>query len=291
MQQEETERGAQKVQSQFIRDVRSAAAWIDGFLSDERSTEEENRSWIALGMDSSIESGRGVDAGSFVRIHVVLPRTNERLRLVFLDEDDDPAPLDASGELTPVGAGAPASGSDLTMQYVLEQSRRAHLRFEGGIRFDGFEPDPYAGIRWRCAWSLEPWLLRATERVRDYADTGLESRTAFDLERLLSPDLFFRTTTHGEWLEEEAFEYGQRFLLYQMLGENQLWILDLDASAVTEPAHVLDEVLARFRFSQRFFDGRLLLELAPQIAWREEDDYTATPGLFVRIELAFGREN
>jgi len=44
------------------------------------------------------------------------------------------------------------------------------------------------------------------------------------------------------------------------------------------------------RVSHRWDDGHFLFEIAPQIAWREEDDYDPSAGLFLSLELSFGRD-
>jgi hypothetical protein len=159
------------------------------------------------------------------------------------------------------------------------------------VRFHGASPDPYVSARWRHSLALASWLVSATERVRAYVDAGLESRTNFDLDHGISDAWLFRASTSGLWREEEpGYEYGETLTLFERAGDRTVLAYESETSFSTDATHAVSETALRFRWSRRFEENRLRIELAPQVAWRDESDYRPIAGLFVRIELTFGRD-
>jgi len=279
--------------------VHGAAAWLDSFLSDERSLAEDNRSWVALRGDYFTDQYADEDAGLHLSGRLVMPEFEDRLHIAFGGEPEEEVREEA------VGPGAPpppptAPGTtpeetregDLGLQYMLRTTSRNHIRADAGARFDEFEIDPYVGLRWRHRLPLGDWQARVTERFRAYADAGLDSRTTLDFERLVGKIRFFRATTYARWREDEpGVDFGERFRLYQRVDESRIVSFEWDNDFVTEPADVLEALTLRVRVSHRWDDGHFLFEIAPQIAWREEDDYDPSAGLFLSLELSFGREH
>jgi hypothetical protein len=160
-----------------------------------------------------------------------------------------------------------------------------------GVRFRELQADPFAGVRWRHTEPLGTWVLNTTERLRAYADAGPESRTTVDWNHILIERLLFRSATRGIWRDQEpGFEYGERFTFFQTLDSRTVLAYDWDTSFDTETVQAVTETVVSVRLSRRVSRNQVLLEIAPQIAWRQDIDYEPALGLFVRIEMSFGRE-
>lgn len=280
------------------RGVHRAAAWIDSFLSDERSLAEENRSWFSVRAEAFADQRDEEDLELRLGGRLVLPQLEERLHLVFGGEPEDVAGTEGPSGSEPTPPTSPAAvpedarEADLGLQYMLRTSSRNHIRAEVGARFDEFDVDPYVGVRWRHTLPVGDWQARAAERLRAYADAGLDSRTTLDLERLVGEVRFFRATTYVRWREDEpGFDYGERFRLFQEVDDSRIVSFEWDNDFVTEPEDVLDALTLRVRVSHRWDHGHFLFEIAPQVSWREEYDYDPSAGLFLGLELSFGRED
>lgn len=279
--------GLARMEQSITHRIRTAAAWVDAFLSDERSLAEENRSWVGLRLDGSVEEREGLDGSARLAGRVVLPRTEDRLQVAFGGEPDAPEPDEtpAEGETT-----REAQNPDVALQFVLKRTRTNDIRPEAGVRIHSFEADPFAGLRWRHTEPLGSWIMRVTERLRAYVDDGPESRTTLDMEHLLFDTMLFRASTRGTWREEEpGYEYGQRFTVYKQLDSTTLLSVDWDTAFDTELVEAVEETAVGCRLSRRFAQNRLLLEVAPYVAWRQDIDYEPVLGLFVRFEVSFGR--
>lgn len=272
--------------------LRRAAAGIDRFLSNEQSKAEENRSSLSVRVDAMAEEHEPLDVAVRVHARVVLPQTEDKLHLVLGGEPD------AAGEgALPIEPNVPVdTESDesrnpgLALQYIAKRTRSNDIRPSIGLRFHDFEPDPYVGVRWRHAASLGAWLARATARVRAYAQAGTETRTTLEFDRGVSKRLLLRSSTRATWRDDEPRRvYGERLTLFQTLGARTLAAYECDAAVESEGDRELVQVTARWRLSRRVAADRLLLEIAPQVAWREADDFVPAAGVFFRIEFDFGR--
>lgn len=276
------------------RGLRKAAAWIDSLLSDERSREELNRSWASIRLDTSAQEREGFDLALRVDMRLVLPQTEDRLHLlVGGDSDPNGVPAVSPGPDFPAGATEiEPRDPDVAVQLLLKRTRSNDIRPEVGARFHEFEPDPYAGVRWRHMATLGAWLARVTERCRAYVDAGLESRTTVDFEHGVFERLLFRSSTRMTWrAEEPGYSYGQRFTFFDAPDSRTVIAYEWDTSFVTEPDDAVAEMVVRWRYSRRFAKNRLLLEIAPQVAWREEVGHEPAAGMLLGIELDFGRDD
>ncbi len=271
--------------------VRRAANWVDSFLSDERALAEENRSWVSVRGLWSIEEHERREFDGRLRARFVLPQTEERVQLVLSGDPDELEGRTPAADPLQAATGGTQPATSFGLQYLLSRTGLDDLRFEIGMRFDDFVPKPYVGARVRHDLPLGDWNLRAAERVRLHSDEGLESYTTVDLERAIGEQRLFRAASRLRWREEESgVEYGERLSLFQRVGERRLVTFELDAALRTEPTHVLDAVVARVRLSQRHDRGRILLEFAPQVAWRDANGHEPSAGLVLGLEIAFGRE-
>jgi hypothetical protein len=284
------------IHRRLTADASRGGAWIDHFLSDERSTAEENQSWFQVESSSFVEEGNGLDQQVRVRANLALPGAEERLQLAIsrLDEDDaSGADADRAGPAPPPLSGEEATGYSIAVKYFLKQTERNNVSISGGLDFEGFTPNPYASLRWRHLVHLTDSLdLRATERYRHFLQQGGESRTVVDLERPLSDALFLRFSTTGDWRQDrDGFYYGQFGTLYHRLSPRSVVSYEANATFSTEVQDQLTSITARVRGRQLFARDWILFELAPQVAWREEVDFAPALGLLFTMRMTFREQS
>ncbi len=263
---------------------------IDEFLSNRRSTSEENRSWFQFEVSGLYEEREGLEPRARVRGTLALPHSQDRLQLV-LGGDDDSSDGEEIDELVGPGSdleGETGDGASIALKYFLRATRSNNASFSGGVRFNGIEPDPYVSLRWRYLDDFDWFSLRATEKLRYYLLDGGESRTILDLERGLSKDYFLRLTGTGNWAETAAgFDYGTFARLYHQLDPKNLLTYEVGSNFTTRPENATTSIYTRLRFRHLFSRDWILVELAPQIAWRQADDYDPALGLLLSFKFTF----
>ncbi len=284
--------GVDLAQEAMSRSVNDAAKWFDAFFGDERYVAEEARSRIRLIPSLFVEEGESAETRLRVSARLSLPRLNKRLRLVIADAiDDDESILDQ-----PSFSSAGSTGSDTSaigLQYLLRARDELNLSITAGFkRGEDDAVDFFIGPRFRRTWAFDSWQVRFTEKVRWHTDFGWESGTRFDFERLLRDDLFFRATTDLLWNEEDFDEDGFLLALTPTLTQRlkSRAGVDYQWSNVfkSRPDSHLDSSTLRVRYRQRIWRKWLFYEVNPQVAFRDEDDFDATPGIEFKLEVSFG---
>ena len=271
--------------------VTAAAAWLDSFSGNERYEAEANQTQVRLRLDTFLEEDEDPDLKARVQVRISLPSTENRLQLIVAGNPED----DLSGEVDPLEEFevVPEDESDeratFGAEYFLLRGLRHNVRFEGNVRVKDSELVYRVGARYRQNIPLERWLLRFTERLRWESQDGVESRTSVDFDRLLNELFFLRMTTVLQLEEQEdGAAYGQAFTLSQRVGNNKLlsyvWANDFE----TEPEHILKVTRLRLRYRQPVFTKWTYFEVAPEVRFREVEDYEAGFAILFRLDLFFG---
>lgn len=270
--------------------VRGLGLWLDRLFGDEDYEAEVNESRLRLRVDSFTEQYEGIDAKVRARLYLKLPALGERVRAEVLSASEPQDP-EASGA---GDAGAAPNTNDqrdvsAALSYFFRNDKKRSLSARLGAKFDGYRPDPFAGLRYRRNAPIgEKWNFRFIERLRFYSLKGFESVTSFNLDRGLTRDRLFRSGISGTWLhEEENFSYDVGFALYEPLAENEAVEYQLVNSFGTNP-HELNNVTLRFRHRKPVWRDWLYFEVAPQVSFPRDRDYEPVPGIMLRLEATFG---
>ena len=273
--------------------VRGLATWIDGFFTEQRYEAELNQSWARLRLDSFSELYAGTEGDAKVRLHLKLPGLHERLRFEVLSSGEAEEETAAAG-----GAAAPQPPESVlervttALTYFFRNDDVRSVSARIGVDYDGFDPEPFIGGRYRGVVELSENLdFHFVQRLRYYEERGGESRTVLGLDRALPDDMLFRWEVDGTWLEEDPnYFYGVNFSLFQPLDDRsavQYQVLNLMR---TDP-HRLDRSTIRVRYRRQVWRDWLVFEAAPQLVMTRDRDYGAVPGFLFRVEVTFGRES
>jgi hypothetical protein len=144
--------------------VRQLGAWIDRFFTDENYEAEINKSWLRIRVDSFSELYEGTDVEARVRLHLKLPSVNKRLRFEISSsgepDDFDGANSDTVGSRPP---GAAEGKSSAAVAYVFRALKERSIIARVGWDFDGYDPNPFVGARYRELVSLNGVSKRRLE--------------------------------------------------------------------------------------------------------------------------------
>jgi len=269
-----------------------AARWFDSFFEDERYIAEEATSRIRLRPALLLEEGRAARFRFSLGARINVPRFNRKLKLVLSGEDANlQDSLDSQHFSAPDNRNA--DETNIGFQYILREKDRLNTHLAAGIKIGGNHVvDLFVGPRLRATWGQAPWQLRFTERLRWYTDIGWESRTRLDLERVVAAAWFFRGTLDARLREEDYNDSGLRYdispTLTQKLHNRAAIEYQWNTGFVTRPDYRLEETGLRIRFRKQIWRDWLFYEINPQLVFRNDDDFRATPGIEFRLEASFG---
>jgi hypothetical protein len=268
--------------------VRETARLIDSFFSDAEYDAEQNDSSLRLRFDADFEEPDDFAFRFAPRLRLRLPGTGKRL--LFEAEGSGETRYDGS-ETESGGLFSGLRDDDdfeLRLRYI-KSFDDTQIAPEIGVGFNGGNPRAFAGDRVRRYWDPGgEWTLRLAERVRFYTDDGLESVTSLDADRLVFGDNLFRAGLVLEWQQDEpGVTYGPRLGLYRPLDERSAIGIEGKLDVVTRPEHEVDEAVAELRYRRRVLTDWSVVEVAPRVMFKEDDDYRPSFGILLRLELDF----
>jgi len=278
-----------RIHDSMALSVNEAAQWFDSFFEDERYISEEASSRIRLRPSILLEEGEAADTKFSLGVRINVPRFNKKLKLVISDVNADNNTSFDSRQFT----DPQSDETNVGLQYTLKDKNRLNTHLAAGIKTGGNHGiDFFIGPRVRKTWRLDLWQLRLTERLRWYTDIGWESRSRADIERVVNTDWLFRTTFDARVRKNDYHEDGLRYSiapsLVQKLPHHAAIEYQWSTSLVTRPNHRVEETGLRLRFRKRVWRKWLFYEINPQLVFRNNDDFRATPGIEFRLEASFG---
>lgn len=271
--------------------VLSTGRWIDSFFADPRVENEVGKTRVKIRFSLFAEEEATTEYDVQANVRLDLPILEGRLHLLLAGdpEDDDDFQAITGREGVPPELTAADERISASLRYYLVRTLYQNISLRSGVRLRSGTPTLFLEPRYRHSVPLDQWVFRFTQRFIGFTDGTIGARTTLDLERQLRPPLFFRTTANGSWFsDEEGYFYSLGFSLFQPLNTRTVLVYSLENSFQTQPTHRLQEVVLSTRFRQQIWREWFYYEIAPQLSFPHEDDYTVTPGIFLRMEMLFG---
>lgn len=272
---------SQYVISESIDDF---ARWLDSFFDDERIVTEDASTRLRVSQGVLFEQGERFRLKTRLNVKFNVPHFKNRLKLFVADENTN---ADNNPVIDEIGLDETGEEAELGLQYFAKASDRQNLSLTTGVKLDSLEV--FAGPRYRRTVRLNGWQLRFTQRFRWFTRRGWESGTRLDLENLLGRSLLFRQTIEGRWRkEDEGYRYEVSPTLIQPLRNRNGLEYRWGNAFRTRPNHRFEESVLRVRYRQQVWRRWLFYEVAPQLAFRNDDDFKPVAGINLRLEVVFG---
>jgi hypothetical protein len=286
---------ADKIQDDLSSVVQKTANTIDGFFGSNRHTRwEDNRTSIRLRFNFDFVEGQSVDPNAQVKLNLVLPALDNRVRLVMNPDDDD-----ESGNR----GDDSRDESELALRFMGRQFGNLQSSYDLGLRIK--DSDLALFLRWNTQLGHDlghSWHNRFTNQLYWYTDTHFRDDFRVYFERRLSERFFFRSRTRIQYGQEYGAELfpEQRFTLFQTINpkhalayEALVGVVPFDETIFKEDnIDVLDEKYTHYELRLRYRTNMmfpwLFFEFWPIVSWPEEHDYETTYAARFRVEFHFG---
>ena len=184
------------------------------FVNDEHATFSDEKTRIRLRLNTDYIQHHGFDISPKVKLHLVLPGMNDRLRLVMNDDqgaDVDQASPTTPRTISPCAGSAGRAPSAATASTWGSASRAASL-------------DPFGRVNLGFEYDLPgKWVGQTTNRLYYYSKTGLRNDFRQYFNRGLTDDLLLRSRTRVQYFEEndENPYIEQKFSLFHSLSDTR----------------------------------------------------------------------
>lgn len=277
--------GVDRLHAEITDRVTRSAAWLDAFFVDPVYDEEQNDTRVRLRLDFFAERGESPETDLRVDLRLQLPGTRERWSL-FVSGD--------GAEELDTEHGTPErrmdEASSIGLSYFLANDAFRSFSVSGSIKRRDGEYGLFVQPRYRRLWEMGDWNTRFTQKIGYHTETRFETESRLDVERLLGDDLFFRVTGEVDWEEEQpGIEYASEMMLRQLLDADSVLSYRWYNQFETQPEHALVVAVVGATLRKRFWRRWMFYEIAPYVAFPDDRDYRATPGMQLRFEMLFGR--
>ncbi len=282
-----------------------ASGWFQGtagrvdrfFVDDEYATHEDNQSRLRLRLNTDYVENGGWDVGGNIKLHLVLPGLDNRMRLVINDADDN--------DTTTSQTAASGDDSDIALRWLGIRTDRVGLSFDLGVRIKDSNLAGFGRINAAVRYPLGgKWTGATSNRIYAYSDTGFRNDFRQYFDRQISDKLLFRSRTRIQYFEENDYNptSEQKFTLFYTLNDRHALAYEalFERYAAEDSLFDDDEITVPLRDNYKGYQLRvryrtnvwrkwLFLEFWPIASWPEERDYDLTLGARLRVEINFGQ--
>ncbi len=271
---------------------------LDDFFAGDQVSDEPNTSFMRIRADAARNSDGDFELDPTVKLRVVLPRAEQRFRLLLSTEDDEDS---GSNEVERI-----VGDDDQSLSFALRFARRlagaVDVDFDVGARQRESALQIFGRINAQYRKQLtDRWQMRLGNRYYYYSRSGYEDRVRIDLTRQFGPlddpqTRFFRSSTTIDWrATRNGAVINQTLGVYLDLGLKTALAIEAIGKYVTE----LDEGVSdryrgaefRLRYRKNVWRPWLFVELWPGIAWPAEREYRRTFVGLARVEVTIGGDD
>lgn len=275
--------------------VRHSAQWFDAFFDDPNYVEEDASTRLRVRTDAFFSKKDDVQFSANINLKLHLPKLSHTFKnktslLLGGDETLEDPDSGVSGSIDDAFNDA-VDDPTIGLQYFLLMKKKLNINLTAGVKLSG--PAVFIGPRASYVRTLtDKLLMRFIQRIRWYTDEGWDSRTRIDLDRAFGQNYLFRQTLDVRWDEESSDEDGFRIQLRssvtQRLANRRAIAYRWNTLFKTEPSTRAESTVFLLQYRQRIYRKWLFYELIPQVAFQNEYDWKANPGITFRLEVVFG---
>ena len=255
---------------------------LDSFFKRADDVESTDRSTARVRLLLKVQDAEELSPNTAFKGKLALPYAEERLNL-FVDNIKRGA---LPGDEAPIlEDNAMQIGAELS----LWDSFRSSLHLQGGIRFHGI-PDPFTQLEFEYEYKLDGWVSRFSEAVFYYAKERGGELTEVDFERTFRDKSVFRSTTAANYTEDTSGMEFEQSVSWDipLAGRCRNLIPNASIFAHKNGTFLMDNYRVNLTYRTCFYRPWLIFEIAPQIEFPRERDYTFTPSILFGFEIWFG---
>lgn len=269
----------------------SFARWLDGFFGKPGSDSERAYSFVRLRYDTLWEEGGGTAGRVRVRGRVRLPLLNEKLKLVFSDEEEEQAAV-SEQSLEDVDI-EDRNREEVALEYSVEEQRRFSLDYRLGMRSGN---EIRTGIRMRYKKPLTKNVsAKVTEDIFWQDTRGFGSRTIIDFDYNPRQHQLLRWSSRLDYTEDrEGVPWTSILSMNRALDQERVVAYYFRADGETRPDYLTTSYGPGILYRINVWKKWLFFELEPTYSWRKSFDDSRRRGVAAatfRVEVVFSEEH
>ena len=275
------------------RTVCGPTRWVDGFFigPNEIDTEQPGTQLRIIGASRWQDND---DDGSEVKVRarVELPNAQERLSLLFQNDDDVDDELRNDLDSRPEDVGNDSGGFRTALRWVTKMPDRMNLDLDAGVRSE-FTTFLRARYRWYTPLPGGKSYFRFTQKGYWEDPEGFGINSLFELDRPLTQLSTIRFSSEYELTEENNalnrdWYFNQTVSLYTRLGKQSGIGYSVGFDGFTDPVAAIETWRTSVRFRRSVWRPWFFYEIEPYVFWPRSLGYEGITGIVLRLEVQAG---
>ncbi len=270
---------------------------LDGLFGGSSLTPDNNTSWFRLRADTVRFEGDSLEFRANVKMRLVLPNTEKRLRLLISTEDEDNLDPDQSRNRSTIGSDE--NNVSFALRFLQSVRDSDALKFDVGARVRDGEAQAFARVNASRDLFRDDDIELAVSLVNNlwfFSASGFENRLRLDIRQTLPwlSDAFGLSRTEVVWQNGEGGADLSQWLgvFYQLDDEALLAfesVTDIDSSPPPDDQDHVRAIEVRLRYRDSVWRDWFFYEIWPRVRWEADDDFRTRYGLQLRAEIFVGR--
>ena len=266
--------------------IRRASGWVDKFFGDRNYFAETATTMIRIRPEIYYRKEQGAKPRGKVGLKFSLPNLGRKTSLVIGSDDS----IDNFGDNVEDDDREAVIG----LQFFGRSTRRWNSSLSVGVKFNEFAGYIGPRVRYMTPWGKSK-SIRLTQSVRYQTNDYWNTISRVDFNFILGGRFFFRQTFDGRWRgdrsNEEGFHTRVSSILTQRLQSTAGLQYDFTTIFHTRPETHVDRYTLAVRFRKGTSRDWLYYEIAPQVSFEDEYDYSFNPGIRLRVEIFYGAQS
>lgn len=285
-----------RIHRQSEKMVQRLVGRVDSFfVTDDYATFNDNDSRVRLRLDADHYENAGWDISPRIKLQLVMPGLQNRLRLVVNDGD-----VEESGQ----PANDDSKDNDVAFRWVTNMGDNIALSYDLGIRIQGGGMDEFARVNAGITYPVAgEWQGQTTNRLYYYASAGWRNDFAQRFDRSYGDDLLFRSRSRIQYFQNHSYNptLEQKFSLFQTLNAHSVLAYEAlwrrqseeesvygDSDLLIDPQDHYDQFAVQLRYRRSIGRPWFFVEFWPIVYWPEERDWQTSLAARIRFEVNLG---
>ena len=260
---------------------------IDRFFSNQNIVDEGQETRLRVYVKMRVDENDGQRFTAGIRGKLSLPRTEQRLQIIFGQDDDSTTSVNTVDPNISLRIRPPSTDP------------MRQMRFDVGFRKRAGSYQLFGRARHRLTFDrASRWVLSITNSLHYFTKAKTEYRGQITFDWPLSTRFFFRPTTQIRWYQNNTDKCNdgicidQYFTLYERLRQQTTHAIAYDAEFFyrNKPGE-LDDVVLKARYRRTTRRDWLFWEVEPAVHFPAADGHDMTYRITFKLEGVFGHND
>jgi hypothetical protein len=257
--------------------------FIDAFFSDDIIDDDVAASRAKLSFFTRREIGQPVGYNYGISIKLVLPNTDEHLKLLLESSESEEDELENNAINTVDNVEYSTA-----LRYVFQETDRWRVNFDTGVRW-GIPSDPFIRLRFRRYAYFDSFRIKATQKFSLSGNDGLGEESTFELTQPLNIDRLMRYSAGAEYLlNNDYFTLNYGVSLFHELNSSEVLAYYYRAGGDTINNVTFNNYGIGVRYRRKVYQDWVFAEVNPELEAQGENEYDITPIIMFRFEALIG---